>query len=128
MSRARGQPRAPGSAVEAEASLLDLVDNLLNKGVVITGELTLGLARIDLVYVQLSALIAAADRVLPSTREPRARTIEHPGTLAGWFRTPPPRAARRAPPMTRGTSRRPPITRTLGTIRTSATPRARGRG
>jgi hypothetical protein len=96
--------------------LLDLVDNLLNKGVVITGELTMGLAAIDLVYVQLSVLIAAADRVLPATREPRARAIDDGGTLAGGFRPTPPRAARRAVPTTRGTSRRPPIARALRTI------------
>ncbi len=48
-----------------ENSLLDLVDNLLNQGVVIHGEVTIGLAGIDLVYLRLSALLCAADRVLP---------------------------------------------------------------
>ena len=48
-----------------ETSLLDLVDNLLNQGVVIHGEVMLGLAGIDLVYLRLSALLCAADRVLP---------------------------------------------------------------
>ncbi|HWM89506.1 MAG TPA: gas vesicle protein GvpJ [Thermoanaerobaculia bacterium] len=47
------------------SSLLDLVDNLLNQGVVIHGEVVLGLAGVDLVYLQLSALLCAADRVLP---------------------------------------------------------------
>lgn len=46
-------------------SLLDLVDSLLDKGVVLDGELVLGLADIDLVYVRLSVVLAAADRVLP---------------------------------------------------------------
>ena len=53
----------------ADGSLLDLVDNLLNKGVVVTGEVMLGLAGIDLVYVRLSALLCAADRVFPDTRQ-----------------------------------------------------------
>ena len=53
----------------ADGSLLDLVDNLLNKGVVVTGEVMLGLAGIDLVYVRLSALLCAADRVFPDTRK-----------------------------------------------------------
>ena len=48
-----------------ENSLLDLVDNLLNQGVVIQGEVVIGLAGIDLVYLRLSALLCAADRVLP---------------------------------------------------------------
>jgi Gas vesicle protein len=49
----------------AENSLLDLVDNLLNQGVVIQGEVVIGLAGIDLIYLHLSALLCAADRVLP---------------------------------------------------------------
>lgn len=48
-----------------ETSLLDLVDNLLNQGVVIHGEVVLGLAGVDLIYLQISALLCAADRVLP---------------------------------------------------------------
>jgi Gas vesicle protein len=47
-----------------DQSLLDLVDSLLDKGVVLDGELVLGLADVDLVYVRLSLLLAAADRVL----------------------------------------------------------------
>jgi hypothetical protein len=52
-------------ADQAQSSLLDLVDNLLNQGVLIHGEVVLGLAGVDLVYLQLSALLCAADRVLP---------------------------------------------------------------
>ena len=48
-----------------DQSLLDLVDSLLDKGVVLDGELVLGIADIDLVYVRLGVLLAAADRVLP---------------------------------------------------------------
>lgn len=50
----------------SQTSLLDLVDNLLNQGVVITGDLVLGLAGVDLIYLRVSALLCAADRVLPS--------------------------------------------------------------
>jgi Gas vesicle protein len=46
-----------------DSSLLDLVDNLLNRGVVISGEVMLGLAGVDLVYLRISALLCAADRV-----------------------------------------------------------------
>ena|SRR5436190_24108380 len=51
-----------------DASLLDIVDNLLNKGVVLTGDVTIGLAQVDLVYARLSLLLSAADRVLPGER------------------------------------------------------------
>lgn len=48
-----------------ESTLLDVLDHVLNKGVMATGDLTLGVAGIDLIYVRLSALLCAADRVLP---------------------------------------------------------------
>jgi gas vesicle structural protein len=48
-----------------DQSLLDLVDSLLDKGVVLDGEIVLGLADVDLVYLRLGVLLAAADRVLP---------------------------------------------------------------
>jgi hypothetical protein len=69
-----------------EATLLDVVDNVLTKGVVLTGELMIGLARVELVYARLSLLLCAADRVMPGepvdpvrrhgermTRRPRRR-------------------------------------------------------
>jgi hypothetical protein len=49
----------------AESSLLDVLDHVLNKGVMATGDVTLGVAGIDLIYLRLSALLCAADRVLP---------------------------------------------------------------
>jgi hypothetical protein len=48
-----------------ESTLLDLLDNLLNKGVMANGDVTLGVAGIDLIYLRLSTLLCAADRVLP---------------------------------------------------------------
>ncbi len=48
-----------------ESSLLDLIDHLLNKGVMATGDVTLGVAGIDLIYLRLSTILCAADRVLP---------------------------------------------------------------
>ncbi len=52
-----------------ESTLLDLLDNLLNKGVMANGDVTLGVAGIDLIYLRLSALLCAADRVLPPSAE-----------------------------------------------------------
>ncbi len=49
-----------------DASLLDVIDELLNKGVMANGDVTLGVAGIDLIYLRLSALLCAADRVLPA--------------------------------------------------------------
>ncbi len=50
---------------EADASLLDIVDNLLTKGVVVNGDVILGVADVDLVYLRLSLLLCAADKVFP---------------------------------------------------------------
>jgi hypothetical protein len=73
MARSRPARRGSKSPTVAEqvldtdgASLLDLVDNALNKGVVLSGDLTLALAQVDLVYARLSVLLCAADRVLPN--------------------------------------------------------------
>jgi gas vesicle structural protein len=63
----RPQPRAeiPSLVSSQEMSLVDVLDNLLNRGVVLNADLILALADVDLVYVRLSALLCAADRILP---------------------------------------------------------------
>ena len=60
--------RTPGELVldSDDASLLDIVDNVLSKGVVLSGDLTIALAQVDLIYARLSLLLCAADRVLPN--------------------------------------------------------------
>ena len=52
----------------AETSLLDVIDSLLSKGVVLNAEVVLALANVDLIYLRLSALLCAADRILPPSR------------------------------------------------------------
>jgi Gas vesicle protein len=48
---------------DRDVSLLDLVDRLLDGGVVIHGEITLAVADVDLVYVGLRALIASVETI-----------------------------------------------------------------
>jgi hypothetical protein len=63
--------RRRGAELETiDASLLDIVDHVLTKGVVITGDLVLGVADIDLVYLRLSAVLCAADRVFGKSAKP----------------------------------------------------------
>jgi hypothetical protein len=60
-----------------EATLLDIVDNVLSKGVVLTGDVTIGLAHVDLVYARVSLLLCAADRIMPGEDpEPMARQAD----------------------------------------------------
>ena len=66
--RRSGRPRSGAS--EADASLLDVVDHVLTKGVVVSGDIVLALADVDLVYLRLSALLCAADRLGPRPRRP----------------------------------------------------------
>jgi hypothetical protein len=68
--RPRRPPPPPARKVarivdSSEKSLVDVLDSLLNQGVVLNAELVLALANVDLVYLRLSALLCAADRVLP---------------------------------------------------------------
>ena len=54
---------------DSDSSLLDVLDSLLNRGVVLNAEIVLALADVDLVYLRLSALVCAADRMLPDDGE-----------------------------------------------------------
>jgi gas vesicle structural protein len=42
-----------------DVALIDLLDRLLNGGVVITGDITLAVADVDLVYVALQLVVAS---------------------------------------------------------------------
>ena len=57
-----------------EASVLDVLDHVLTKGVMATGDVTLGVAGVDLIYLRLSALLCSTDRVMPRAARRRRRT------------------------------------------------------
>ncbi|MET9109555.1 gas vesicle protein [Streptomyces zhihengii] len=69
-----GPDRSPGGAVassseplpERQVALIDLLDRLLTGGVVITGDVVLSIADIDLVRVSLRALIVSIGPDTPS--------------------------------------------------------------
>jgi len=46
-------------AREKEVTLLDLLDRILNKGVILWGDITLSVADVDLVYLGLKVLLAS---------------------------------------------------------------------
>ena len=48
------------AALQEQLTLVDLVDRVLSAGVVLTGDITLAVADIDLVYVGLRVLLASA--------------------------------------------------------------------
>ena len=63
----------------SEDTVLDLLDHLLNKGVMLNGDVTLGVAGVDLIYLRLSSIFCAADRILTSgDRAKRRRRARRP--------------------------------------------------
>lgn len=56
-----------------QASLVDLVDRLIDGGVVIHGDITLAVADVDLLYVGLRALIASVETMERDFNVPMAR-------------------------------------------------------
>ena len=54
------QLRRDVTALEEQVTLVELVDRVLNAGVVISGDITLSVADVDLVYVGLRVLLASA--------------------------------------------------------------------
>jgi len=46
-------------AVQQQVTLIELVDRVLNKGVTLTGDITLSVAGVDLLYVGLRLLLAS---------------------------------------------------------------------
>ena len=61
-----------------QESVLDVLDHLLDKGVVATGDVTLGVAGVDLIYLRLSTLLCAIDRIMPAQPDQRPRRRRKP--------------------------------------------------
>ena len=51
---------APATA-EEQLTLLELLDRVLDKGVVLSGDITLSVAEVDLVYVGLRVLLSSVE-------------------------------------------------------------------
>lgn len=62
-------PADTGPLAQRQLALVDLLDRLLAGGVVITGDLTLRIADVDLVRVDLNALISSVNVDVPSPFE-----------------------------------------------------------
>lgn len=53
-----------GNDAEDDVSLLDVLDHVLNQGVVIRGNLVISLAGVDLVYVGLDVILTSVETAL----------------------------------------------------------------
>lgn len=57
-------PRPVGlEPADANVSLMELLDRVIDKGVVLGGDLTLSVANIDLLYLGVRLLLCSADRI-----------------------------------------------------------------
>jgi Gas vesicle protein len=62
--------RHPQAVRYERIALVDLLDRLLTGGVVITGEIRLAIADVDLVHISLRALISSVSTALEHGGEP----------------------------------------------------------
>ena len=59
---------------DEDVSLLDILDHVLNAGVVIHGSLVLSIAGVDLVYVGLNVVLTSVETALRNLRAAEAKT------------------------------------------------------
>jgi len=57
---------------EKQIVLIDLLDRILYKGVILTGDITISVANVDLVYLGLKVLLTSVDKM----EEMRARAAQ----------------------------------------------------
>jgi hypothetical protein len=60
---------------DEQLTLLELADRLLNRGVVLTGEATISVAGVDLIYLGLNVVLTAVEnlRGAPAARDTASR-------------------------------------------------------
>jgi gas vesicle structural protein len=61
---------------EADLSLLETLDHVLNKGLVIAGEITISVADVDLIFVGLNVLVSSVETANEVVRSRAARQLE----------------------------------------------------
>jgi hypothetical protein len=61
---------------EADLSLLETLDHVLNKGLVIAGEITISVADIDLIFLGLNVLVSSVEKANEVVRARAARQLE----------------------------------------------------
>jgi hypothetical protein len=65
MGAVHGRAEPPGNLPAERLALVDLLDRVLAGGVVITGDITLSVADVDLVTISLRALLASVSSLAP---------------------------------------------------------------
>jgi len=63
----------PEGLEESDLSLLETLDHVLNKGLVIAGEITISVADIDLIFVGLNVLVSSVEKAHEVLRDRERR-------------------------------------------------------
>jgi len=63
---------------ESELSLLETLDHVLNRGLVIAGEITISVADVDLIFVGLNVLVSSVETANEVLRSREARSVLSP--------------------------------------------------
>jgi len=61
---------------EADLSLLETLDHVLNKGLVIAGEITISVADVDLIFLGLNVLVSSVETANEVVRSRADRQLE----------------------------------------------------
>jgi hypothetical protein len=67
-----------GGGAEDEISLLEILDHVLNAGVVIHGSLVISLGGVDLVYLGLNVILTSVETALRHMNQPALAPVEKP--------------------------------------------------
>lgn len=65
----------PPTSLEQQLTLLDLLDRILDKGVIIYGDITISVADVDLIYLGLRVLLSSTETAEKLRRD--VHIIEH---------------------------------------------------
>ncbi|HEY9502693.1 MAG TPA: gas vesicle protein [Pyrinomonadaceae bacterium] len=61
---------------DADLSLLETLDHVLNRGLVIAGEITISVADIDLIFIGLNVLVSSVEKANEVLRERQQNHLE----------------------------------------------------
>jgi gas vesicle structural protein len=64
MSAPSGSMIFSGQDIDDQASLLDILDHVLNQGVILRGNLVISLAGVDLVYIGLDVILTSIETAM----------------------------------------------------------------
>jgi len=65
-----------GGDASDDLSLLDILDHVLNAGVVIQGSIVISIAGVDLVYVGLNVVLTSVETALRTIEADQQKTLE----------------------------------------------------